>query len=92
MSESDERAKVVAPYKRLDARMMAAISPLPPPEEVFVDWLLSVPAGTSIELAARRQIAVIDARMTLHADIQVLRTLLAAVSGRNQWPRPKFNP
>lgn len=92
MSESAERTKLASPCKKLNATTIAAISPLPPPEEVFVDWLLSVPHGTSIEATARRQLAVIDRRAHLHPDVQVLRTLLAAVAGRSHWIRPMFNP
>jgi hypothetical protein len=44
----------------LNAKRMAAISPLPPPEEVFVDWLMSVPANDCLEAAARYQIEIID--------------------------------
>ncbi|MEO5325199.1 hypothetical protein PV773_17940 [Mesorhizobium sp. CC13] len=92
MSVSDREATAAAPRKKLDGKTMAAISPLPPPEEVFIDWLMSVPPGTSIEAAARWQIAVIDSRGLLHQDVQVLRTLLAAVAGRGHWVRPPFNP
>lgn len=91
MSVSDERNKVATPPRKLDATTMAAISPLPPPQEVFIDWLMSVPPGTSIEIAARRQIAVIDARMTLHPDVQILRTLLAAIAGSSDWAKPVSN-
>ena len=38
------------------------ISPLPPPEEIFVDWLMSVPHGDCLEAAARYQIEMIDRR------------------------------
>ena len=65
----------------LDRCAMASISPLPPPEEVFIDWLMSVPHGADIEWAARRQIETIDRRMLLHPDVQCLRALLQAVAG-----------
>jgi hypothetical protein len=61
--------------------MISVISPLPPPEEVFADWLLSVSHDADLALAARHQIALIDRRPILHPDVQVLRTLLAAVAG-----------
>ena len=70
---------------------MAAISPLPPPEEVFADWLLSVPHGADLRHAARRQIALIDRRRSLHPDVQVLRVLLAAVAGTGVWTPPVSN-
>lgn len=92
MSESDERARIAARRRKLDGRAMAAISPLPPPEEIFIDWLMSVPADDSIEAAARTQIALIDRRATLHPDVQVLRSLLVAVAGRGTGLRPRFNP
>ncbi len=92
MSTSDERAKVTAPRKKIDGQLMATISPLPPPEEVFVDWLLSLPHDISIEAAARRQLAVMDRRALPNSDVQVLRTLLAAVAGRSHWSQPLFNP
>lgn len=73
----------------LDSRTMASISPLPPPEEVFIDWLLSVPANDCLEAAARYQIEIIDrSKVFLHPDVQHLRTLLVAVAGDADWPRP----
>ncbi len=39
---------------------MARVSPLPAPEEVFADWLLSVPHDDCMEAAARFQIELID--------------------------------
>lgn len=82
---------LVAPARRLDPATMASISPLPPPEEVFVDWLMSMPHGADIEAAARRQIASIDRRMPLHPDAQRLRVLLVAVAGAGDWPKPVNN-
>ncbi len=67
--------------RRIDAATMAALSPLPPPEEVFVDWLLSVPHGTDLEGAARSQIELIDSRPQSHPAAQCLRTLLLAMAG-----------
>ncbi len=72
-------------------KTLAAVSPLPPPEEVFVDWLMSVPHGTDIEEAARRQIALIDRRMPLHPDVQCLRAMLVAVAGTTHWRKPVRN-
>jgi len=73
--------------RRADAATRAKISPLPPPEEVFVDWLLSVPPGADLETAARRQILSIDARGVLHPDVLCLRALLVAVAGSGNWSR-----
>jgi len=77
----------VAARRPLDPRTMAAISPLPPPEEVFVDWLMSVPHGADLATAARRQIELIDRRMPLHPHVQCLRMLLVAVEGDVRSPR-----
>lgn len=71
----------------LARRSMAQISPLPPPDEVFVDWLLSLPYAANIEAAARRQIQIIDQCALLHPDVQCLRLLLVAVAGDGQWPQ-----
>ena len=65
----------------LDRQAMASISPLPPPEEVFIDWLMSVPPDDCLEAAARYQIEMIDRRMSPHPDVQCLRMLLLAVAG-----------
>lgn len=87
MSARDD--KVTTARRTLDARTMAAISPLPPPEEVFVDWLMSVPANDCLEAAARYQIEIIDrSTVFLHPDVRHLRTLLVAVAGAADWPRP----
>ena len=77
--------------RRPNPATMAAISPLPPPEEVFADWLLSVPHGADLRHAARRQIALIDRRRSLHPDVQALRVLLAAVAGTGVWAPPISN-
>lgn len=77
--------------RRPNPATMAAISPLAPPEEVFADWLLSVPHGADLRHAARRQIALIDRRRSLHPDVQVLRVLLAAVAGTGVWTPPVSN-
>jgi len=66
----------------LDRQTMASISPLPPPEEVFVDWLMSVPANDCLKAAARHQIDIIDrSALFLHPDVRSLRLLLVAVAG-----------
>ncbi len=63
-------------------RDMRRISPLPPPEEVFVDWLMSVPHGDSLEAAARCQIELIDSSpASSHPDVLHLRLLLVAIAG-----------
>lgn len=82
---SDQLAKA---RQRIDGKTTAAISPLPPPEEVFADWLMSVPAGVSLEVAAQQQIEHIDRRGSLHPDVTVLRSLLAAVACSDDWPKP----
>lgn len=79
--------------RQLDRRAMAAISPLPPPEEVFADWLISVPPHDCLEAAARHQIEIIDrSTVLLHPDVRQLRTLLVAVAGDGDWTRPIANP
>jgi len=57
------------------------VSPLPPPDEVFADWLLSVPHGADIATAARRQVELIDDRGLTHPDVACLRMLLVAIAG-----------
>ena len=78
---------IIAARRPLDAEAMRAVSPLPPPEEVFADWLMSVPHGADLAAAARRQIALIDRRMLFHPDVQCLRMLLVAVAGDGSWPK-----
>jgi hypothetical protein len=75
----------LAARRPLDNEAKRAISPLPPPEEVFIDWLLSVPHHADLAAAARKQIALIDRRMPFHPDVQCLRMLLAAVAGDGGW-------
>ena len=72
--------------RRVNAATMRAVSPLPPPEEVFSDWLLSVPHDADLEAAALKKIALIDRCGHLHPDILRLRTLLAVVAGTSAWP------
>ncbi|MGN6769625.1 MAG: hypothetical protein ACTHJQ_07250 [Rhizobiaceae bacterium] len=81
----------IAARRRLTREMLRSASPLPPPEEVFADWLLSVPHGADLAAAARRQIALIDRRMPSHPDVQCLRMLLVAVAGDSGWRRPLRN-
>jgi len=78
----------IAARRPLDAETMQAISPLPPPEEVFVDWLMSVPHDADLAAAARKQIALIDRRMPFHPGVQCLRMLLVAVAGHGPGHRP----
>ncbi len=77
--------------RRPNPATMAAISPLPPPEEVFADWLLSVPHGACLEEAARREIARIDRRGLSHPGVRRLRVLLVSVAGAAGWHRPVGN-
>lgn len=75
--------------RRPDRKEMARISPLPPPYEVFADWLMSVPHEDSMEAAARYQIELIDrSPAASHPDVRHLRMLLVAVAGDGCWPRP----
>lgn len=83
--------RLIETVRQIDAATMRSISPLPPPEEVFIDWLMSLPHGASIERAARQQIALIDRRTQLHPDVQCLRTLLVAVAGATHWQKPVSN-
>ena len=66
--------------RRNGRRQAAALSPLPPPEEVFLDWLLSVPHGADLEAAARMQVELIDRRAGMHPDVERLRVLLVALA------------
>ena len=81
----------IAARRPFNAEAMRAVSPLPPPEEVFADWLMSVPHGADLAAAARSQIALIDRRMPFHPDVQCLRMLLVAVAGDGGWQRPLRN-
>ncbi|MGB3502229.1 MAG: hypothetical protein WBA44_11435 [Mesorhizobium sp.] len=78
--------------RRIDRRAMARISPLPPPEEVFSDWLVSVPKEDSLEAAARYQIELIDrSAAASHPDVQHLRMLFVAFCGDSAWKGPISN-
>lgn len=83
--------KTVASRRRLSREEMAAISPLPAPEDVFADWLVSVPHHADLAAAARKQIALIDRRAPLHPQALMLRTLLTAVAGAGDWSKPISN-
>lgn len=82
---------VIAPVRQISPATMASVSPLPPPEEVFIDWLMALPYDACIETAARGQIALIDKRNLLHPDVQYLRTLLVAIAGTIHWSWPVTN-
>jgi len=66
---------------RRGPRVMASVSPLPPPAEIFIDWLMSVPVGADLAAAACKQIGLIDRRAPLHPDARCLRMLLSALAG-----------
>lgn len=87
----DDDDDVLAARRPLGREALARISPLPPPEEVFFDWLVSVPHDACLEEAARREIARIDRRGLIHPGVQRLRLLLAAVAGVTDWQRPVAN-
>lgn len=78
---------IIAARRPAGRATMRAVSPLPPPQEVFLDWLMSVPHGADLEAAARRQIALIDRRGSLHPDVLILRTLLVTVAGPSGWSK-----
>ena len=61
---------------------------LPSPVTAFTEWLKSVPPGVPIEVAALTAIDLIDRRALPCADVQILRTLLAAVAGPQALCRP----
>jgi len=56
------------------------------PETVFLQWLLSLPAGTPVDVAAQGQIDMIDAHATNHPDATRLRELFAAAAGEPPCP------
>ncbi len=83
MTAREDKIVAMRPLNR-----MAAVSPLPPPQEVFLDWLMSVPHDQDMEAAAKKQIALLDRHASLHPDAQTLRMLLAAMAGPGGWPKP----
>lgn len=83
-----DKNSLVAHSRRITPQMLVSISPLPPPEEVLADWLMTVAHEPDIEAAARRQIALIDRRAPLHPDVQCLRALLVAIAGATYWQKP----
>lgn len=82
---------VIAPIRKIGPRTMAKISPLPPPEEVFADWLMALPHDACLQTAARGEIARIDRSNLLHPDLQCLRLLFVAIAGSAPWQRPAPN-
>lgn len=74
------REELATRRRLIDRATLTRISPLPPPEEVFADWLLSLPHDADIEAAARRQIDLIDRSANFHPDVQCLRMLLVAIA------------
>lgn len=91
MTARDDEKTAAGRRRQADPETIAVVSPLPPPEEVFIDWLLSVPYGAKLETAARRQVALIDRHAPLHPDVLILRTLLAAVAGSGGWSKQVSN-
>jgi hypothetical protein len=87
----ESQGSVTAPARRISAATMAKISPPPPPEEVFADWLLALPHDACLETAAANEIARIDQRNLLHPGVQQLRLLLVAVAGKASWTRAVAN-
>lgn len=65
----------IAPAPRPAPAIAEPVPPLPPPEQVFLDWLLWLPAGADIEAAARREIARLDRRLPLADGARRLRAL-----------------
>jgi hypothetical protein len=57
----------------------APFTTLPSPEEVFFNWLVSLPNGVCVKDAARQQIALIERRSLRHSDARRLRTLFVSV-------------
>ena len=86
MSARDDQ-DAPAPTRPARQRPARSVSPLPPPEEVFIDWLMSVPHGADLEAAARSEINLIDGCIHPHPDVQRLRVLLAVVAGERAWRR-----
>lgn len=71
---------IIAPALRSEPAVAEPVSPpLPPPEQVFLDWLMWLPADADIEAAARREIARLDRRMPLAGGARRLRSLFQAL-------------
>ena len=89
---SGDRSRIgkdVAAPRPVDAATMASVSPLPPPDEIFADWLMSVPHHDVLEAAARCQIDIIDrSPVAAHPDVRTLRNLLCAMAGDCAWHKP----
>jgi hypothetical protein len=75
---------IIAPALRPEPTVAEPVSPLPPPEQVFLDWLMWLPADADIEAAARREIARLDRRMPLAAGALRLRALFQALTAGEQ--------
>src|SRR3546814_12435078 len=61
--------------RRTRARATSAPRPrndMPRPEDVFLAWLCSLPAGADIAAAARREVARIERRAPLRPELQRL--------------------
>jgi hypothetical protein len=86
-----ERPEPAMARQGADRPVAAAACPLPSPEEVFADWLRSVPRDADLGAAAKEQMALIDRRASHHPDVQFLRKLLAAVAGECTWRKPFAN-
>jgi hypothetical protein len=67
-------------------------APLPEPEDVFMEWLVSLPRGADLEAAALRQIGLIDRRAPLGPQGLRLRALFAAVAVPEIGPKPAAAP
>lgn len=69
-----------AQHLRPDRRTAATVSPLPPPEEVFADWLMAVPHDADIAHAALLQVDLIDGSGIMHPDLDCLRLLMLSLA------------
>ena len=64
----------------------SSISPRPPlaqasPEEVFLAWLIALPEGEDVAVAARKQIRRLDEATTVSPPLRRLRALLVEAAG-----------
>jgi len=66
-------------WRSISRHSTARVPNLPEPEDVFLSWLLALPADTNLETAAREQIDLIDQRVPFHSSVASLRVLFAAV-------------